>query len=485
MRVLFGQLQTDQPDLLNGELEEAENCIPFVQSYGPFPAAAAYSQAAPAKVYGAMSTKDLGNNVYTFLGTEKALYRESATAINDISRTATYAASTETGWEFVTFGNTVLGVNGFDAMQVFTMGTSTQFRNQSASASAPVAAHIAVVRDFVMVGKLSNLTNRVQWSRINNPLRFDVSQRYQSDFQDLPGTNQNIRRITGGDFAAIFTQNSVWRATYVGSPLIFRFDEVAPNVGCYAGGSVARFQNVSFFLSDSGFYAFDGTNAIPIGIEQVDETVLSEINKSYLNNIKATVDPVNRLYVMIYPSNDSTDGICDRMAIYSWDVKRWSFASETLEYIFQHMTPGFTLEDLDAFVTMETLPFSLDSELWQRGLPSLSGINELHRICRFEGPAKTAHFTTGESQIIQDARAFVRSVRPLVQGNSATSITVEIGKRDRLIDPVVWEAPSPMNATGHCPVRANARYHRMKMTVAGGFERVMGGDIDFTKEGRR
>jgi hypothetical protein len=53
MRVLFGKLQTDQPDLLNGELEQAENCIPYITSYGPFPEPVAYSAAAPEVVRGA------------------------------------------------------------------------------------------------------------------------------------------------------------------------------------------------------------------------------------------------------------------------------------------------------------------------------------------------------------------------------------------------------------------------------------------------
>ena len=144
MRVQFGRLQSDQPDLLNGELEEAENCIPYMQSYGPFPAPVSYSSAADAVVKGAYSTKDLSGNVYTFLGTDTKLYKESATALNDISRTATYTVATDrVNWEFETFGNTVLAVNGADAMQVFTMGTSTQFLNQSASASAPIARRCA------------------------------------------------------------------------------------------------------------------------------------------------------------------------------------------------------------------------------------------------------------------------------------------------------------------------------------------------------
>ena len=485
-RVLFGRLQTDQPDLLNGDLEEAENCIPYVQSYGPFPEPVAYSAAAAETVNGAYSTKDLSGNTYTFVGTDNELYRESATVLNDISRTATYTTANDGAqWEFVTFGNTIIGVNGADAQQVYTMGTSTQFLNQSASASAPTARHIAVVRDFVMTGHQPSAETRVQWSRINNPLRYGISQRFQSDYQDLPGTDQLIKKITGGDFAAILTNTSVWRATYVGSPLIFRFDEVARNVGCYSSGSVARYQNMTFFLASDGMYVFDGQSCQPIGVEQVDKTLLDDLNTSYLNRISSTIDPINKLYMMAYPSTGSTDGTPNRIVVYSWVTQRWTFISQNLEFLFNHMTAGYTLEALDALGTLETLPYSLDSIAWQGGLSALACITTDHKIARFTGNAKTARFITGESQIVTDARAFVRSLRPLVQGNSATIISAYIGGRDRLIDDVTWTAASALNATGTCPVRSNARYHRLKLEVAGGFDRVMGSDVELTKEGIR
>jgi hypothetical protein len=486
MRVLFGRLQSDQPDLLNGDLEEAENCIPYMQSYGPFPQPVAYSAAAAGTVRGAYSTKGLDGTVFTVVATDRVLYKESSTALNDISRTASYTTANDgSNWEFETFGNTVIAANGSDALQVYTIGTSTQFLNQSASASAPVARHIAVVRDFLFTGHQPNLENRVQWSRINNPLRFGVSQRFQSDFQDLPGTDQIIKRVTGGDFAAILTNTSVWRATYVGSPIVFRFDEVARNVGCFASGSAARFQNLTFFLADSGMYAFDGQTCQPIGAEQVDDTILGEINTAYLYRVTATIDPVNKLYLMAYPSTASTDGTCDRIAIYSWAKQRWAFASEAIEILFNHMTSGYTLEGLDALGNLETLAFSLDSGAWQGGLSALSCVTNEHKIARFTGSAKTARFVTGEAELVTDARAFVRSLRPLVQGDSATSVAIEVGGRDRLIDPVTWTNASTMNATGTCPVRSNARYHRLRMEVAGGFERVMGSEVEFTKEGIR
>lgn len=486
MRVLFGRLQTDQPDLLNGDLEQAENCIPYANSYGPFPKPVAYSAPAPDVARGAYSTKDLSGNVFTVVATASKLYKESSTALNDISRSATYTTANDGPlWEFETFGNTVLAANGSDAMQVYTIGTSSAFANQSASASAPIVRHLAVVRDFLFTGHQPNLENRVQWSQINNPLRFSVSQRFQSDFQDLPGTDQIIKKVTGGDFAAILTNTSVWRATYVGSPIIFRFDEVARNVGCYASGSVARFQNLTFFLSDSGMFVFDGQQCQPIGAEQVDDVILGEINISFLNRLSATIDPVNRLYLMAYPSTASTDGTANRIAIYSWEKQKWTFVSENVDLLFNHMTGGYTLEGLDGLGDIESLAFSLDSSVWQGGLSALSCIDDNHRISRFTGDAKTARFITGEAELVTDARAFVRLLRPLVQGNASTVVSTQVGGRDRLIDAVNWTNASVMNATGTCPVRSNARYHRLRMDVSGGFERVMGSEVELTKEGVR
>jgi hypothetical protein len=486
MRVIFGGLKTDRPDLLNGELEGAENCIPYSDSYGPFPEPVAYSNSASATVVGAYSTKDLSGNVYTFVATDGQIYKESAAAIANVSRTASYSTANDgASWEFEAFGNNVVAANGADTLNYFTMGSSTQFLNMSASASAPVARHIAVVKDFLITGHQPNAENRVQWSRQNNVFRYDISQRYQSDFQDLPGSDQLIQKVTGGETGHVLTNRSAWVMTYVGSPIIFRFDEVAKNVGCQAIGSVARYQGITFYLASSGFHAFDGNQAVPIGRDQIDETVLAELNTGFSYKLSATVDPVNRLYLVAYPSTGSTDGTCNRIAIFSWDTGRWTLVSENTQVLFNHMTGGLSLEGLDAYGTMEALAFSLDSSVWQGGLSALSCVNTARRIARFEGAAKTAVITTGESQLIVDARAFVRSIRPLVQGNSSTSISVEVGQRDRLIDAVSWGASSAMNSSGHCPVRSNARYHRMRMTVAGGFDRIMGGDIDATKEGRR
>ena len=212
---------------------------------------------------------------------------------------------------------------------------------------------------------------------------------------------------------------------------------------------------------------------------------MGDINIAFLYRVTSTIDPVNRLYLMAYPSTASTDGTCNRIAIYSWAKQRWTFASETIEVLFNHMTSGYTLEGLDALGTLEALAFSLDSSAYQGGLSALSCVNGSHQISRFTGNAKTARFTTGEAELVTDGRAFVRSLRPLVQGSSATTVNAYVGGRDRLVDNVTWTAASTMNSLGTCPVRINNRYQRLKMEVSGGFDRVIGSEVDFRSEGRR
>jgi hypothetical protein len=484
MQLLFGELTPDQPDLGNGGLEEAINCVPYAASYGPWLSEVAYSSSAGAVAYGAVSVFSRGGVATTFVGTRAKLYKESAGAMGDVGATTTYATAADGAWEFAAYGDTFLGVNGVDPLQVWTLDVSSAFVNASASASAPVAKHIAVVRDFVMLGNIGTDTDKVQWSQIDTPLRYTASRTKQSDSQVLPGTGQ-VQRITGGDFATILTSRSIWRGDYVGSPLVFRFDEMAPGIGCRAPGSVARFQNTTFFLSESGFYKFDGVNAVPIGSERVDRTFLDDLNSSFLYRITSVIDPVQKLYIVSYPSVASTDGTCDKLAIYGWAVNRWTFAEASLEWLFINLSGGYTLEGLDPFGTMDTLAFSLDSSVWLGGAAFLAGIDTGHRITRFTGSALTARFTTGEGQLFEGGRAFINNVAPMVQGDSSTAISVQIGQRDRTIDSITWGAASTMNSIGSCPVRSSARYQRLRMEISGGFDHASGSNIDAVPDGVR
>lgn len=485
-RFTLGELQPDQPDLLSNNLEQVVNAIPYEQSYGPFPDLTAYSNSISATCVGAYSTIDVGagsKTIYTFAGTEKQIYRESAGAISNVSRTVTYNTGTEGRWEFVTYGRNVYAVNGADAMQFYTMGTSTTFRDMSASSSAPVATHIAAVRDFVMVGNLSGFRNRVQWCQIDNPTRWTVNKARQADWQDLPNSTE-VCRILGGDFATIITENSIWSALYVGAPLIFRFTEVSPGIGCYAMGSAARFQGVTYFLANSGFQAFDGQQCIPIGEGRIDEELFADIDTNYLHKVSAVIDPFNKIYCMGYTSVDSPDGRCDKMILYGYAVDRWCFAEIEHETLFITLTATEGVS-IDALGVLDDIVGSLDSYELSVGQQIMAAVNVNHRISRFNGAALDGVFVTGEQQFIPDQRSFITAIKPLIEGASGTTVSAAIGGRDRTIDPVTWSADSAMNGIGLCPVRANNRFQRVRINISGGWTRVSGFDLMLRQIGAR
>lgn len=487
MDIRFGDMRPDAADLLNGGLEDALNVVPKRDTYEPFVEPAFDTGSLSATCVGAVALRDTSGNTYRFAGTPQNLYRLSATVWTNVSRTASYTTATDLRWKFAVFGNTVLAVNGVDTMQSYTLGTSTVFTNMSASASAPIAANIITVRDFAMAGSIATQKNKVQWSRINNVARWGASIQFQSDSQSLPGDSALIQGMTGGDYAAIFTISSIWRGTYVGSPIVFRFDEVAPGIGCPVPGSIARYQAFNYFWAGDGFYAFDGIQAVPIGNDKVDDFFQADFMSTYKYNVSSVIDPINKLYIISYPSVNSATGICDRLLVINYTNGRWARVEQNLEFIYNALSLGYTLEGLDAVsASIDALPFSLDSSVWTGGDPSLSGFGTNHRGLVFAGMTyKDAQLITGELQLIPNKRAFVRAIRPLIQGNSSTAIVVNIGKRDRQTDSVTWTADSSINSNGVCPVRANARYHRLKMRVTGGFEKAMGFDIDAVPDGMR
>jgi hypothetical protein len=477
MRVLFGPWTPDLPDLDSSGLEEAINCVPLESGYGSVRenSTVTGTTSAPLAVnytslfYNALVT---GNNMELYVGTtgngNVHVYRYvwSGTAFRaTMDRTASYNAAAS--WTFARFGNNVLAANGFDAMQVAepTYSAGGKFRDMSASASAPAGVRcLASVRDFVFAAGETSATNRVRWCQINNPQRWTPSPRLQSDYQDLPDTGDVIA-MTGGDFAAVFTERSIWRATYVGSPIIFRFDEVAPGVACVSRRSCARFQNLTFFLSRSGFQIFDGQQCIPIGQGKIDRAFLDGLDSGDLSDVVGEIDPHNRFYVVSPPDRS-------KMYVYAMGTQAWTTIAKPHHFITRSIRLGNIFDTVALANRLGVTIFTDDTT--DANLTEFMSSSYL-----------TATFSTGEAQPFTDHRAFVRGVRPLIQGDANTSITVQVGKRNRLTETVSYGSAVSVNANGLAPLRAGARYLRSRVNISGGFERAIGFELDAIQSGRR
>ena len=483
----FGTWRPDQPALGNTALV-ARNVRPAESSYLPFPNFNPVSTSLNARCQGAIAVQDAAGNTYNYVGETanlRVLNGNSWSAVT--SGSGSYTTADSDFWEFVQWGQTIIGVNGLtDQPQQISIGAAAF---AGLAGAPPKARHICVNRDFVVLGNVSDSatgTTRVRWSAINNPTSWTVDTATLADYQDLYTEHGEIRRLVGGiDYGLVFQSRAIHRQTFVGSPLAFRFDPIRVNLGLYAPQALCVHDNLVFFLSEDGFYQFDGAQAIPIGKGHVDRYFFANLDQQYVGRIVAVTEPTNKLAIFAYPATGS-QGQLTRLLIYSWVYQKWAeVTGMALDYVYRALTTGVTLDGLDAyFASLDTVTPPLDDRYWQGGNVALAGV-AVRRLGFFNGPTLPAVLETGEISPTAPQLAHTTWVRPFVEGAGSLSVTVAV--RNRLDESVSWlTAVSPLSS-GDCPVRATARYQRFRVSIAASadWEHAVGVDITTSPAGMR
>ena len=110
-------------------------------------------------------------------------------------------------------------------------------------------------------------------------------------------------------------------------------------------------------------------------------------------------------------------------------------AETTTTYIASLATSGFTLEELDAFGTLDALPASLDDRIWVGGKLLLGGISTT-KIVTFTGTNSTA------SLIVGDMEEGYNSVMTLVRSQIDNgSCNISVASRRLLDGTITYSTP--------------------------------------------
>lgn len=490
IQVPFGEWLPDQPPTGLKGVITATNVIPDDDSYRPFPSLVTFATGVASRCLGGIVATDGAGNNYNYVGDASALYSLVGTSFTSVTRVSgPYNTPTDDFWEFVNWGNTIIGVNGFaDNPQQLSLG-GAHFIDLNVGVKA---RHIAVMKDFVVLGNISDSASnvyRVRWSAINNPTSFAVDAATLADFQDLPSEGGPVQKVLGGEFGVVLQQKSVWRMLFVGSPLIFQFDRVHSNIGAYAPQAAIRYQNNTYFLAEDGFYSFDGSKVDPIGRGRVDRFFFADLASTNYQRVQAFVDAPNKLILWAYPSGSNSGGNPDKILVYSWAFERWAVVEGlNIELLLNSVTTGTTLDNLDAlYSSIDAMPVSLDSSQWQGGQFILAAFNSSHALQRFNGSAMAATIETGEFQLFPDSRAQIEEVRPAADGLSASCSVLVINRNNLTESASVGGASTYPNATGFCQFRVDARYFRIRMvtSTATNFTHLIGCEVKGIPTGRR
>ena len=485
MQVPFGEWLPDQPEHLKPGANVATNVYHTLNTYKRFPSLVEYSTNSVSKnAKGAGSFRNNSNNIFNFVATKTDIFQLASGTFT--SRKSSLTGTDADYFTFTQFGNYVIASNGVDAPQYYLMGTSTNFANLSSivtAGSLPTFRVSGVVRDFLVTGNQPTNQNRIQWSGIND---INTWPGKQDDFQDLHGSVGRIVHITSGEIGYVFRQNQIIRMDFVGGSVVFRLSVISPNRGAVYGQTVCQDNRNVFFYSDDGFYQLSGDTISPIGVEKINRFFDLDINKAYVDRIKAAVDPFNQLAMWAYPSKDSATagGLCDKIIIYNYATKKWSLAIANTSVVFPQFVGAFTVELMDIISdNLENINAALDTDYWNGGQMFLGAINENFKAAIFSGNDNECEVETAELEPFPGLRANITGVRQIVDAVS----TLTVKTKERVADNETESSSVTQNSSGMNPVRKSGRYIRanVKVPAKTTFTHAQGVDFVLSKAGIR
>lgn len=442
------------------------NVLPADGSYLPFKALVPFTGSLATAPYGAILARQLDGAIRIFAGTAGKLWILDNTTLAwvDVSKAATtYHATADARWSFAQFGNFVIAVNANDDPQVYELGVSSAFRDLGGS--PPRAGIVKVWGDFVALMQLTSNRDRVQWSGLNN-CEFWTPGSQNSDYQTFPdgGVVQGSTEATN---PLIFQERAIRRATFVpGSVEIFTFQKIHDLRGAKSALSVCSRGAYAFYADEGGFFQIgpDGS-LMNIGFEKVDRTTFGRLNVSAISKICGAVDP---FFSRVYFSVDFNDvGTYGSTFVYDWNLQRWSLIETSISMIFPAATVGYTLDGLDSVSSsLDDLPFSLDSKVWQGGAPVMAAFDTNRSLCFFSGENMEATITTQETGDVSGGVVRTTSTYPVVDTDN---VYVSIGLRFRRTDVVTWLAEQyPSFNTGRIRKNGRGRFMRYRMRIPAG-----------------
>ena len=477
--IVFGEWLPDQTDF-GVPVSVAKNVLPSARGYRSINSLSTLSGAATGRIRGIVAAKDSTGSVNLFAGDETKLYKfdTNDSGLDDVSKGGGYTLGAYMNWHFAQFGNKLIAAGDTgETLQYWTLGASSAWADIS---GAPAPRYVTVVRDFVVTGYVTN-PYRVQWSALGDETSWTVGTN-QADFQDIADMGA-VTGLVGGEMGIILMEKGISRMTYSGSPLIFQFDSIETARGVpFEGGFAAIGPSTIFYLSDDGFYLFNGASSQPIGSEKVNKWFYDNLNIGFAERISCSIDPVNQIVAWGFPSIASGSGEPDTVLFYNYAIGRWSYAVVAHEMLGNFFSAASTLEAIDNINNnIDALNTSLDSRLFKGGTFFFGGAKD-NKLATFTGDTLTAQLTTGEQELTRGRHTNVTRIVPYFTGGTITST---IGTRNSQGTTVSFGDAASLNSDGFMPTRAAAKFHRMQFDLSGTWSELIGYDMTTAPMGMR
>lgn len=485
----FGRWNPDAYSLNSGLAAEVSGVLPGLTGYKPFPQMAIASAALPAAGRGGFMARTSGNAADIFVGTAAKLEEfSSITAWDDRSKVGGYTLATDDCWQFAQYLGNVYATHIGDTLQSIDPDAGTIFADVS---GPPKARYMTVVGDFLMLGNTDSNSRQVRWCGRKDGATWTTGQK-DADNQ-IFADGGDVMGLSGFEQGGLIWQTDTVRQMLPrGDAAIFEFHREEAAQGTLAPYSIITRLGTSYYYGIDGFQqiSFSGGSQA-IGANWVDGWFLANSNAATRPKaIIGSADPASQRVFWLFAANgNATSSVFDHVICFDptltdSDFGPWTHAPLSASFIFPAATTATTLENLGSAglgYTLETVPYSLDADIWKGGAPRMAAFDGSFKMNFFTGTPQAATLQTAEFQPLK-SRSFVNGFRFV--GDSADAIgRIATAERPQTDIAANWGSTNTVNDQGIIYKRASGRYMRMEVTMPAGAAWNFAAGIDLDDPG--
>jgi hypothetical protein len=498
--IQLGSMVPDRQDT-NGEggVEVVQNLAKVADGYQSIPRWADSNRGTlDAECSGAWSGRTEDGQNLAVAGTATKLWLATTGDLTDESG-AVYTLGADARWEFGLFGNFLLATNYSDDVQVFDLGTSPATFGQL-SADASRCKYMAVIDQFLMLGNIvgrgvnagaiGTRESGLHWSARGDHANYpqvgtDAAATVLSDWDKFPEDGGQITGLTSGSqWGLVLRERQVRRAEFVGGLDVFDFGEIVDEKrGCIVPGAAISVGPWTYYPSQEGFIACDGSRCVPIGHEKIDRYWRSMVNMARRFRVSKAHSSELRSVFWLFPDDDF-------LIAYNYELDDWyTLVGSGYEWLLSVLPLDTSMDDAP-YATMD-MDVNLPTGLGDQNMDELSAAS-VAELGAFNTAHKLGTFTSSLKQVgyIQtlfhggEGRNLMRWIRPHFNGSGAV-IGAVLSKYDADDGSPRTTIVKSVNGVGVIPARIGGRWHQANFITTGEIESFRHFDAEFSPQGRR
>lgn len=253
-----------------------------------------------------------------------------------------------------------------------------------------------------------------------------------------------------GDQLIIYKQFSMYAATYVGGQFIFSFRRIPGDSGLMAKGCVASVPGGQIAITNGDVIFTDGQTVKSIVSGRVRKWLFNSIDPTYYERAFVTTNPSFNEAWICYPTTGNT--LCNRALVWNWADNTFTVRSLTnVTYgcsgqISAAVDDSFAADSVSFDESSTTfdqaqLPLSKSQLVLATSTPQILAVdvgNDFHGT-GFTASIERTGLAFGDASTVKTARA----VYPRIDGNSGSTIYIQLGATMDVEAPYTWADPVP------------------------------------------